>query len=402
MWILFQLLVCTDCQPVQRAEPHTPVLCDDVFDPDRVLEVELDLSPVVWQALLEEHRDWEARDEAGLDLKPYHPVVRFRADGVEILDAAIRLKGNPCCSWTSDKLQFVIAFDEYDPDGRFRGLRKLALDAPPYDPSVLRERVALSYFRDAGFAASCANSAALSINGRYYGLYTNIEYVDREFLERQFPDQDDFGDLFKWSYTDGRFIKRNHRDEPTTSLREYLAIDTVEAMEAELDTEQAYRFWAAESVISQSDGYWAGSINWYLYRHPERGWQYFPWDLDHAIDWWSPYQSPFSRTDYHGQAPLVDLLWSTPEGRVEFVHALDDAHRHHLVDELVERTTRWSEQIRPWVDREPHKAFTLDDFDAAVTRIRRRLTTRHRYLCGFDLDDGDFDGAPTPPTYFGQ
>ncbi len=383
VWILF---ACAPCPPLERAPPSTPVLCSDVYDPDRIFHIDLTLSPEVWAALQDEHQNWEARLLAGLPLKPWHPIERFEADGERITDASIRLKGNPCCSWTSDKLQFVIAFDREDPDGRFKGLRKLYLDAPPYDPSLLRERVALSYFHDAGLAASCANHATVTIDGRYYGIYTNIEAVDREFLERQFPDAEQFGTLYKWDYDERRFEQRNHRDHPADDLDGYLAIDTVDAMEAALDTEQAYRFWAAEAVINQPDGYWSGSINWFLYHHPDRGWQYFPWDLDHAITWWSPLKSPFNRTDFHGQAPLVDLLWSTPEGRMRFVEAVDAMHRHHLVEQLQERTRRWAEQIRPYVEREPHRAGTVDDFDAEVERIVEHLGLRHGYLCRFSLE----------------
>ncbi|MCA9568375.1 MAG: CotH kinase family protein, partial [Myxococcales bacterium] len=195
-------------------------MCSDVYDPDRILHVELEIAPWEWEALQEEHDDWEAREAAGLPLKPWHPVATFRADGEEIHDASVRLKGNPCCSWTSDKLQLVVAFDQQDPDGRFKHLRKLTLDAPPYDPSLLRDRVALSYFRDAGFAASCANHATVHINGQYYGIYANIETVDQELLRREFPDTEHLGNLYKWDYDLGRFRKRNNAGEAADDLRD--------------------------------------------------------------------------------------------------------------------------------------------------------------------------------------
>ena len=178
---------CQRCPDKQVAEPHTPVLCPDLYDDDKIVDVRIEIAPEEWAGLIEEYETWEQRLRQRLDLKPYHPIARFEAEGQVIEDAQIRLKGNPCCSWEGDKMQFVIAFNKVDPDGRFMGLRKIALDAPPYDPSVMRERIALSYFRDTGIASSCANHARLSVNGEYYGLYTNIEFVDQEFLQRQFP-----------------------------------------------------------------------------------------------------------------------------------------------------------------------------------------------------------------------
>ena len=185
MLTLITLLGCgSGCPEKELAKPHTPVLCPDLFDEDRVVDIRVEIAPEEWDGLVEEYLGWEERKRLGLDLKPYHPLVAFDANGEHIEDAQIRLKGNPCCSWEGEKMQFVIAFNKVDEDGRFAGLRKLTLDAPPYDASVMRERLALSYFNDAGIAASCANHARLTINGDYYGLYTNIEHVDREFLER--------------------------------------------------------------------------------------------------------------------------------------------------------------------------------------------------------------------------
>ena len=105
----------------------------------------------------------------------------------------IRLKGQS--SWAEviqagdnpPKMQFVISFNEVDTNARFHGLRKVELDMPRIDPSYLRQRVALAYLRALGVPAQCANSGRLTINGAYYGLYTNIERPDVEFVQRVFP-----------------------------------------------------------------------------------------------------------------------------------------------------------------------------------------------------------------------
>ena len=45
----------------------------------------------------------------------------------------------------------------------------------------------MSYLRDdLGVPASCVNNARLVINGEFYGLYANIEFLDEELLERLF------------------------------------------------------------------------------------------------------------------------------------------------------------------------------------------------------------------------
>jgi hypothetical protein len=58
-----------------------------------------------------------------------------------------------------------VSFDWQNPDGRFYGLRKLQFHAMNRDPSMLKERLGYSIFRDFGVAAPRAAHARLLING---------------------------------------------------------------------------------------------------------------------------------------------------------------------------------------------------------------------------------------------
>ena len=90
----------------------------------------------------------------------------------------------------------MIAFNETDPDARFHGLRELALDASRYEPTKLRDRVAWQVIRRQGeLPFACANTATLAINGEPFGVYTNIEYLDRGWLARSFGTDDATGTL---------------------------------------------------------------------------------------------------------------------------------------------------------------------------------------------------------------
>ncbi len=355
-----------------------------MYDPDVVSGFSVVIEPSEWDAILDEYVNWKDRRNSGLEVKPWHPLVSFRwAEDPEnrlVTDAHIRLKGNPCCSWEGDKMQFVIAFNQVDRDGRFEGVRKIALDAPFYDPSVLRERVALSYFEDAGFAGSCANSATLTINGELYGLYSNIEYVDDELLDRQYPDEER-GSLYKFDYIRQRFENKNGpggiEDLQALYATQYEIDELVEAF----DIDQALDYWAAEAVINQSDGYWAGSINFYLYDRPGHGWTFLPWDLDNAIDYWGARRNPFQRKDYHGVAGHLDTVFENPEWKDAFKADVADMHQLYDPDVLIERIDRWDAQIRPFIEAEPHRAFTMDEHDRAVESLRAHVSVRDHYLC---------------------
>jgi hypothetical protein len=365
-----------------------------MYDPDVVTGYSIVIAPEEWDAILDEYVNWKDRRNAGLDVKPWHPLVSFRwAEDPEnrvITDARIRLKGNPCCSWEGDKMQFVIAFNQVDRDGRFEGVRKIALDAPFYDPSLLRERVALSYFEDAGFAGSCANHATLTINGELYGLYTNIEFVDDELLDRQFPDEER-GSLYKFDYLSQRFENQNGPEGIADLQALYATEDELDELVEAFDMDQALAFWAAEAVINQSDGYWAGSINFFLYDRPGVGWSFLPWDLDNAIDYWNARRSPFKRQDYHGVSGHLDTVFADPDWMQAFREAVAEQHRFYDSDVLIDRIDRYDAQIRPILEIEPHRPFTMNEHDLAVESLRSHLSVRDHYLCNQirDMDDED-------------
>ena len=78
-------------------------------------------------------------------------------------------------------MQFIVSFNETDPNGRNQGLRKLVFDAPWYDRTLMHERLAFPIFEARGLPYSCVNSTRLNINGAYYGLFTNVERLDKEY-----------------------------------------------------------------------------------------------------------------------------------------------------------------------------------------------------------------------------
>src|SRR5690606_16708623 len=115
------------------------------------------------------------------------------------------------------KMQCQVSFNKYDKKGRFRGLKKILFDAAEYNRSFLRDRLAMAIFRDVGVPAPCANNARLDVNGEYYGLFSNIEKVDSEFLERVF--EFDEGNLYKRG---GGWDKKTNEEDPDESDLEAL------------------------------------------------------------------------------------------------------------------------------------------------------------------------------------
>lgn len=374
---LVLLLACTGESAPECIQEYAG-FCPHVLSSDEVQDFHIELSQATLDALQQDYITWEERRPE--DRKPYHPIESFRWGCETIDDAMIRLKGNPCCSWEGDKLQFVIAFQKVNDKGRFQGLRKLAFDAPYYDPSLLSERLAFATLDDMGVTSSCANHARLHVNGELYGTYTILEPIDKEYLQRRFGD-DDEGNLYKFDYGSAEMqLRTNEEEGDLQAYDELMAIDTYAGVEQAFDLEQAMPVWAAESVLLQADGFWAGSLNFYLYEHPTRGWMVFPWDMDHAFDFWPTDKDPLTRNDFYGLSPHLDLVFFDDTGRQRFTDAVKSVYAGYDLGRTLDRLDRWDAELVGSLTAEPHKPYSIGEHARAVTELEQAIIERHAYL----------------------
>jgi hypothetical protein len=388
--------------------------CADVFDQDLLPTYQVEIAPEEWALLEEEFLQRNEREEAGLDVNPWHPIVfRYRDEVDEVIDTAmIRLKGK--WSWRhaiardpDPKMQFVISFNEVERTGRFHGLRKIDLDQPRNDRSYVRQRLALSLLRDLELPAQCANHARLVINGEYYGLFTNMEHMDREFLRRTFPGESG-GDLWE----SGRELKTNETTSTDERLDALFSVATVEEMGTLADLEAAVRSWSAEAMMPNSDGYYGGHPhNYYLYDHPRRGFLWLSYDLDGTFDFLPFDVDPLFWSRSVQPHPHYLLLLADPAWMVRYVDALEDALEAYDVPTLQGRIAAWAEQIATAAAEEPHRPFTMDQHLRSVGQMREFVEARASFVrswidCrrgGGEDPDGDgaawcFDCAEGDPT----
>jgi hypothetical protein len=363
--------------------PHYDILlprpCASVYDQDILPEYSIEIDNEELQLMMFEYNNF-GYNTAG-ELKPYHPLISFEYDGEVIEDAQIRLKGNPCCSWvTGEKLQFTMRFDGIDDGGRFQGLRHIALDGPWYDVSALRERLSHSYFRDdMGLPGSCANNARLVINGEFYGLYANIEFLDEELLERNFgnggPDE---GYLYKYDYTEGKWeCKEGGDEDDLTAFNELYSLNSPGAIIKGFDLETYFRHVAADATTPLADNYNIGSINFAWYQHPDRGWMLLPWDHDYAFQYYSDWD-PLVHESWGDFQDHLTILKSHPDSYNHYVDALLEAYEAYDPEQLAARIDAWSAQIRPSVDEDPWVSVT--EFDSEVGWLRDFVYARKAYL----------------------
>lgn len=352
-----------------------PKGCAAIYDPDELQTIELTFPGDGWEAIRRDCRD---------GAQTYRPLT-LTWNG-ETVDAMARLKGN--WSWSCDKLQFVISFNEEVPDARFHGLRKLMLDAPWYDHSLLHERLAFSLFEDRGLPYSCANNARLVVNGSYYGVYANVERIDREYLERHFEDPD--GNL----YQGGSELKTNEDVGDTSDLVALQAAVTVDEIAALMDLDQAAAEWAMEAMVPALDNYWAGvEINYYLYHDPTSGFVFLPYDLDISFGD-SAYPSgggliwPEARTadpltyEHYGwrKETLVKTVLSDPYWCDRFVEELEEARAVYDPDVLTARLDAWSAQIADAVADDTRRHWSDAEHATALASLRTFFVDRAAFV----------------------
>jgi len=375
--------------------------CSPIFAQEILPTYRVTISDEEMAKMQDEFLNLEARVAAGLDPHPYHPIEFRWGDGLPVPNVLIRLKGST--SWLAaihedadPKMQFVIAFNEIDPEGRFAGLRKIELDMPRNDRSFLRQRLALYYLRGLGLEAQCANSARLEINGAYYGLYAALERIDKEFLQRNYG-LDDEGDLWESGVT----IKTNETHFDAERYDHFEDATDVETLAGLADLPAALREWAGEALIPDVDGYWAGRPNYYVYDHPTRGYVWIPHDLDAAFDYHEPWALfplyPFREKSArkHYAIVIADPVW-----RGKYVEALSAARAAYDVAQLQQRVDQWSAQIADAAASDPKKPFSTADHKAAVTGLRASIDRRADFMDAWltcraqgNGPDADGDGA---------
>lgn len=351
-----------------------PRACADIYDAELVPRFDLEVSPETWAALLDEYQNWEVRDAAGLPLKPYHPAV-FRYGSEVYADAMVRLKGRPEFSWVGPKMQFVVAFNKVYDGGRFHGLRKISLDAPPYDPTLLRDRLAHGLMRELGLAASCVNNAVLYVNGAYYGVFANIEVVDKELLQRNFAEAE--GDLFEV----GWLLETNEETSNTYRANLFWTAPDVDALARLADLEQMVLEWAAEAVIPHADGFWAGSGNFFTYDHPSRGFLMIPWDMDQSFDSVPADADPVTwRAPWGVEQHPQSLVLADPTWRRRYIAAVAQVVAAYDPVLLRQRAEAWTDQIQPFVETDPHRNFTLSGREWTLDQLFNYFAARSEFL----------------------
>jgi len=295
VWLV--LLLALGCQPSASepppggSDPLDPVEPGEVpgaGDPSEVL-FDFEAIPELWLELSDDAIE-------ALEAEPFEYVEGvFTYDGRTFDPVGVRLKGENSFLGIHQKPAFKIKFDTFVEGGEFLGLEELTLNNMASDTSMMHERMAYLVYREADAPASRAHHARVYLNDEFYGLYVNVETVDRRMIRRWF--EDDGGSLFEgWDvdfydqYVDAFELECGEDDRSAIQgLADALELlDADEALaEAEqyIDLESFIHYWAVSVVVGQFDAYPYHYDDFHMYLDPTSGVLHFiPWGADESFD----------------------------------------------------------------------------------------------------------------------
>lgn len=381
-----------------------PTLPSDALFNDSVLhEIRLDINSKDWQTL----RDNYLTNE-------YYPCD-FRWNGQVVRNVGIRSRGQASRSATKPSLR--VDFNRYTAGQTLLDLKSVVLRNNATDFSNLHERISMLLYARMGLPAPRVAHTRLFINSTYQGLYSIVEALDKSFLSRNFDEND--GYLYKYDrlptdapyyldylgpsaslYSPHPFNPETHEDHPRPQPIADLIRTVHDASDGSfpsaiaqyLDVNQFIRNVAVTVYMGDEDGFlgnW-GMNNFDLYQLQNTTIHVMiPWDKSEATRSGPTYSIFHNLYDVSASQRnrLMDRLLAVPAFRTLYLDSL--AQTADVASELIfgdgrgwmeREVDRDSAQIQDAVLSDPTKAYTNDQYVAAMEDLRRFARERADFV----------------------
>jgi hypothetical protein len=426
--------VSAACQQYSEWSELLPFRTDDgssfMFDESFVHEVRIDLSRTSWEAI-----NAQARPPGCVPYeRDYHPgTVTF--NGTVLPGAGVRSKGGCGSSrWLGDyptgangggKASFKINLEWDNPSvpgcpdkRRIHGLKRLTLNSMIQDDqngqrTYLHDKLGYEYYKEMGVPTPRTAHIRVYLNGRFMGLYLNVESVDRRYLERRYESR--YGALYEGTYWCD-LIPENVPDEldpsPPPCLSRKFKVDecspapdegdplTYEPVREFIDVVDQFTHanyypaiteymmwdvflsqWAAEAVMEHWDSYTFRIINNYRVYHdpgPDK-WTIIPHGIDQAMEEtiWAPI-NPFAPAGTLARKCACNLSCCE-----QFKSRLGEAIDTFDAMQLDDRAQEVFGVIADDVVEDPWFHSTKASYQNAVNAFKAWVQNRPAYMQGF-------------------
>jgi hypothetical protein len=332
--------------------------------------------------------------------KKYYQALMVYTNGIDkdtIDSIGIRARGNT--SLISKKKSFKISINFIDTNREYKGIRKLNLNGNHNDPTYVREYIFNDMYVKAGLHKRRISFIKLYINDVYYGLQSNVEEIDKQWLKDVYNDAS--GNLYKCSWGASlefqgaspsvyrnmkTGVERTYDLQTNEALDDYSGlaklIQTINASSntnylQNLDTIFNWRLYmrnmAMDVLTGNWDNYYYNSSNYMLYHDSAtKKFQFITIDTDNTfgIDWdnvdWTAI-SPFAWVPANRIRPLATKLLQQTTSRNLYIHYLDSLNKHIVnIDSARGLLDTIKNRLLPFVAADSFKnldyGYTLTDF----------------------------------------
>jgi spore coat protein CotH len=296
--------------------------------------------------------DWRRLKETFQEDTYYPADVTW--NGIRVRNVGIRSRGN--ASRNEKKPGLRVDMNRYVSGQQFLGLKSFVLDNGVQDDSLVKERVAMRFFAAMNLPAPRETYARLYVNEEYVGLYSIVESIDKDFIERAYAGREEQtgkkerdGYLFDYTWNfpfffgylgpeldpyAALFEPQTHESDSTDTLygplRDLCRLitesrddDFVDVVNGLLDVQQWVRYVAVEAFLAENDGMlgFAGMNNFYFYRlQSTTVSQVIPWDKDQSLT-----NATFSIWTRWDQNTLMRRAMAVPALRALYLDTLRQA-----------------------------------------------------------------------------
>jgi hypothetical protein len=285
----------------------------------------------------------------------------------------------------AQKKSFKINFTAFDKNNSFYGLKKMNLNGEHNDPCIMRSKLCWDFIEAIQLNACRANHVELYINSCYYGLYINIENIDKDFLLRKFGNND--GNLYKCLYpadlvyhgenqneykkmTNNRPIYEYHGNDEQQNYSDLIQfirilnnpVDEKYPIELEkiFNVDNFLKSMAFDVLTGNWDGALFNKSNFYLYHNSQTGkFEFMNYDLDNTfgIDWmridWAT-RDVFNWSRPSEKRPIYSQILNVPHYRtkyVEYIRLFIDQYFNEAI--LFPKIEKMKTMISPSVEQDP-------------------------------------------------
>jgi len=267
----------------------------NIYDPSVVQEIKITFFQSNW--------DFKLDSLKTIDDGDYLLAKSVEINGQIFDSVGVKYKGNSSYNPNNAKNPLHIELNFVRPGQSYNGVKDIKLGNGFADPSFVREPLSYEIARKY-MDAPRANHAKVWINGMYWGLYGNVESINKQFLRNHFStngnrpffkcNPEDFGgpgtggnypDLV-YTSADSAFYYNKYDIQSDYGWAELLQLmetlkNSPNAAENILDVDRALWMLAFNNVLVNLDSYTgAFAQNYYLYHDKNDRWLSTVWDLN--------------------------------------------------------------------------------------------------------------------------